>query len=121
MLQMKRAYEAVTASDGYRILVDRIWPRGITKERGAIENWAKMIAPTTALRKWFDHDPAKFSTFKEKYLAEIADNPAWPEFEYLVDQQLAVTNVTLVYAAKDPHYNHVAVLMALLKKNLDNQ
>jgi len=119
MLQMKRVYEAAADSDGYRILVDRIWPRGISKERAEIETWAKEITPTTDLRKWFGHKPAKFPVFKEKYLAEIATNPDWPEFCHLVQHQLALGDVTLVYAAKDPQYNHVVILMALLKKTLD--
>ena len=106
-------------SDGYRILVDRIWPRGISKERAAIETWAKEITPTTDLRKWFGHEPAKFPVFKEKYLAEIAANPAWPAFEKVVHEHLELGNVTLVYAAKDLQYNHVVILMGLLKKDLD--
>lgn len=121
MLQMKRVYEKAADSDGCRILVDRIWPRGISKERAAIETWAKAIAPTTELRKWFAHEPAKFPVFKENYLAEIAANPAWPEFERLVHDQLKLGNVTLVYAAKDLQYNHVVILMSLLKKDLDNE
>lgn len=121
MLQMKRVYEAATDSDGYRILVDRIWPRGISKERAAIETWAKEITPTTDLRKWFGHEPAKFPVFKEKYLAEIAANPAWPAFEKVVHEHLELGDVTLVYAAKDLQYNHVVILMGLLKKDLDNE
>jgi len=120
MLQIKRVYEAASPADGYRILVDRLWPRGVAKTTAQLDDWNKAITPTTELRRWFDHEPAKFPTFKTRYLAEIADNPAWPAFEQQIRQQLAVGNVTLVYAAKDPEYNHVVILLALLKKVLDS-
>lgn len=110
MIQLKRAYDPVTESDGYRILVDRIWPRGVSKEHLKIDEWNKEITPTTEIRKAFHHDPEKFTWFKAKYEAELAQNNAVPDFVQNIKQQLTKGNVTFVYAAKDPVYNHVVIL-----------
>ena len=75
-IQLKRVYEAPSKSDGTRILVDRLWPRGLTKERAHVDLWLKEVAPSTELRKWFAHDPAKWSEFKKRYHAELDANPA---------------------------------------------
>ncbi|MGY3778286.1 DUF488 domain-containing protein [Isobaculum melis] len=110
MIQLKRAYDPAQESDGYRILVDRIWPRGVSKERLKLNEWNQDITPTTEIRKAFHHDPEKFTWFKAKYEAELAQNKALSEFVKTVKQQLKKGNVTFVYAAKDPIYNHVVIL-----------
>lgn len=96
--------------DGYRLLVDRVWPRGISKDKAALDDWAKALAPTTELRKWFGHEPAKFPEFKTRYLAELAANPAVAT----VVAQLKAANpakVLVLYGAKDEVHNN-AVLLA---------
>lgn len=121
MIQLKRAYDPVEPSDGYRILVDRIWPRGVSKEKLKLDAWDKDITPTTEIRKAFHHDPEKFAWFKEKYEAELTINTALPVFVQTIKEHLKNGNVTFVYAAKDPVYNHVVILrdyvLNLLQKN----
>lgn len=80
MIHIKRAYDEYSKNDGYRILVDRLWPRSIKKEDAAIDEWIKDIAPSGELRKWFNHDPEKWNEFKKKYTAELKDNAACPPF-----------------------------------------
>jgi len=105
-IQLKRIYESPAPTDGQRILVDRIWPRGITKEQANLDLWLKEIAPSTPLRKWFGHDPEKWEEFRAKYRAELESNPAIATLKALVRK----SEVTLVYAAKDDKHNHVIVL-----------
>lgn len=112
-ISLKRAYEPAAETDGMRILVDRIWPRGVTKSEAGIDLWLKDLAPSTALRKWFGHDPEKWSEFQKKYRAELKDNPALPEIKALSRQK----NVTLVYAAKDKLHNQARVLKQLLEND----
>ena len=114
-LSMKRAYEKVEKEDGYRILVDRIWPRGVSKEKASIDDWAKEITPTTAIRKEFNHQPQNFEWFKQVYLAELESNPHTEKFVKQVIGQLEYTPVTFVYAAKDEQFNHVVILMAFVQ------
>src|SRR4051794_2343084 len=97
-ISIKRAYERPLQKDGYRILVDRIWPRGVTKEEASIDEWAKDIAPSTALRKWFSHDPSLWTDFKKMYLAELKKNEAADDF---IESHRDKKVITLVYAAKD--------------------
>lgn len=107
-----RAYTTPGESDGYRILVDRLWPRGLKKEAAHLDLWLKDIAPSPALRTWFGHDPAKFAEFKKRYIAELQTNAsAVAEIERISTQ----TPVTLVYAAKDETHNHAIVLKAFLE------
>jgi uncharacterized protein YeaO (DUF488 family) len=104
---IKRVYDAPAESDGTRVLVDRIWPRGLTKERAAVSLWLKDIAPSTALRTWFGHDPARWDEFRERYAAELRANPA------AVDQLRILARkekVTLLYAAHDTEHNHALAL-----------
>lgn len=117
-LNLKRAYENVSDSDGYRILVDRLWPRGVSKEHTAIDLWAKEITPAPEIREAFHHDPGKFPDFKKKYLSELENNPDMPAFIQTVSEHLKTGNVTLVYAAKDPIYNHVVILKEYVEKHL---
>ena len=104
---IKRVYEKAEKDDGYRILIDRLWPRGFTKERANIDKWLKEIAPSTQLRKWFDHDPEKWASFQGKYKTEIKNNA---ENTDLVIEQLKKGRVCFVYAAKDEKHNDAVVL-----------
>lgn len=110
---LKRAYDAPAENDGYRVLVDRLWPRGVSKEKARIDLWLKEVAPSTELRKWFGHDPEKWVEFQKRYHAELKTNPAWSELQTLARQK----NLTLVYAARDPIHNEAVVLRdALLRR-----
>lgn len=111
MVQIKRIYDAPAESDGYRVLVDRLWPRGVAKERAAIDSWMKDVAPSPELRIWFGHDPAKFAEFREHYQTELAQNPAVAELRKLAKNN---KTVTLLYGAKDPKINHATVLLDFL-------
>lgn len=111
-LKIKRVYEKPEKEDGTRILVDRLWPRGLTKEKAAIDLWLKEVAPSTALRKWFSHDPAKWPTFKQKYRQEIKENKSQVA---ILKEQLMKGVVTLVYGAKDEEHNEALVLKEWLQ------
>lgn len=115
MLQIKRAYEEPDETDGYRVLVDRLWPRGIKKDALQLDRWEKDIAPSPDLRKQFDHDRGKFAWFKEEYRKELEQNEATPYFIEKVIQELRTQPVTLVYGAKDTTYNHAVVLKAFIE------
>jgi uncharacterized protein YeaO (DUF488 family) len=104
---LKRAYEPYSPDDGYRVLVDRLWPRGVTKAAAHIDEWAKDLAPTTELRQWFGHDPARWAEFQKKYLKELASNPA-------VSRLRGHAKMTLVYGARDTEHNDAAVLKKFL-------
>jgi uncharacterized protein YeaO (DUF488 family) len=106
-IRIKRAYEAADPHDGRRILVDRLWPRGLTKESAAIDLWLKEIAPSDALRKWFGHDPARWEEFQKRYLAELESQA---EALGILKSELANGPVTLVYSAKDEEHNQAVVL-----------
>jgi uncharacterized protein YeaO (DUF488 family) len=114
MLQIKRIYEAPDKADGFRILVDRLWPRGVSKERAAIDRWLKDVAPSPELRVWFSHDPKKFPEFRERYREELAHNPAVDELTKLIRDH---HTVTLLYATKDSATNHAVVLQQFMQKN----
>ena len=105
--RIKRVYELPDKHDGRRILVDRLWPRGLTKEKASIDLWLKDIAPSTELRKWFGHNPDRWEEFKERYLAELKGNSDQIQ---LLKQELDKGIVTLVYGAKDEDHNQVVVL-----------
>ncbi len=119
-LKIERIYTKPVDLDGYRILVDRLWPRGISKVNAHLDWWAKQVGPSNELRKWFGHDPAKYDEFKQRYLAELADNPALTELKEKVTAQLATTNVILLYGAKDEQHNQAVILKELLDKQLGN-
>lgn len=111
-IQVKRAYAEKSADDGYRVLVDRIWPRGISKEKAGIDLWLKDVAPSTALRKWFAHDPAKWREFQKRYHAELTAAPdAVAQLKDVIRQHKLVT---LVYGAKDEEHNQAVALKAFL-------
>lgn len=103
----KRIYEPADPSDGYRVLVDRLWPRGVSKEKAKLDEWAKDIAPSTELRTWFAHDPAKFVEFSERYIDEVQHNP---EAAKIIASWHKHDKVTLLYGARDELHNEAAVL-----------
>ena len=107
MIRIKRVYEQPDKHDGRRILVDRLWPRGLTKEKASIDLWLKDIAPSTGLRKWFGHNPGRWGEFRERYLAELKVNS---EQIRMLKQELDKGVVTLVYAAKDEEHNEAVVI-----------
>jgi uncharacterized protein YeaO (DUF488 family) len=115
MLKTKRAYESAQAGDGVRFLVDRLWPRGIRKEKLQMKAWLKDVAPSPELRKWFAHDPEKWTEFKKRYRAELKANPdAWaPILEAAQDG-----DVTLLYSTRDTEHNSALVLKEFLEKKL---
>ncbi|MEK4854163.1 DUF488 domain-containing protein [Paenibacillus sp. FSL H7-0756] len=107
---LKRIYEPSDPGDGYRILVDRLWARGVTKQQAAIDEWMKDIAPSPALRRWFGHLPERFTAFKERYTRELEENPACAGLAESIRERALEQKVTLVYAAKNPVHNHAKVL-----------
>ena len=112
-MKIKRVYEKPEKEDGFRILVDRLWPRGLTKDKASIDLWLKEIAPSTELRKWFGHDPEKWEEFKKRYLPELKENE---EPMDRLREQMKKENVTLVYAARDETHNEAIVLFSELKR-----
>ena len=109
-LQTKRIYEPKAASDGVRILVDRIWPRGVSKAAAALDLWLKDVAPSTDLRKWFAHRPDRWAEFQRRYFLELGSSVAIAELRALAD----VGPVTLLYAARDKDHNEAVALAAFL-------
>lgn len=118
-IKTQRAYDKKEKDDGYRILVDRLWPRGIKKEDLSYSWWAKDIAPSEDLRKSFDHDKDKFNDFKKTYKKELENNKIKDEFLKKVEDQLGKHNVTLVYGAKDRDHNQAVVLKEWIEEKLD--
>lgn len=116
-IRIKPIREAPAPGDGFRVLVDRIWPRGISKERAALDLWAKDIAPSTGLRKWFGHDPARWDEFRARYRAEL--EPRRAELRTLLDQS-GGRPLTLLFAAHDTVHNQAVVLKTVLDE-LDRQ
>lgn len=112
-IHLKRAYEDPTPSDGFRILVDRLWPRGVRKEAARIDLWLKDIAPSSELRKWFGHDPARWDEFRRRYFQELDGKP---ELVGQLRERLRQGNATLVYAAKDEEHNDAVALQEYLER-----
>ncbi|WP_018614500.1 DUF488 domain-containing protein [Segetibacter koreensis] len=113
-IKIKRVYDFAEKSDGFRVLVDRLWPRGIKKENAHFDLWMKVIAPSNELRKWFNHDPAKWEEFKNRYETELQQSNALKELSSFIDKH---KTVTLIYGAKDEQHNQAVVLKDLLAKN----
>jgi uncharacterized protein YeaO (DUF488 family) len=111
-IKLKRVYEAPAKDDGTRILLDRLWPRGLTKEKAHVDLWLKEVAPSTDLRKWFAHDPAKWPEFKTRYRAELKQNS---KPVALLKAAIAKGPAILLYGAKDQEHNEAIVLHELLK------
>lgn len=109
-IRLKRAYEEPARSDGPRVLVDRIWPRGVSKEDADITHWLKGLAPSTELRKWFGHDPDKWPEFRERYLKELTLDDASKDLEAFKKLLEEHDGVTLVFAAKDTEHNNAVAI-----------
>lgn len=118
VIRVKRIYEASSDEDGMRILVDRIWPRGISKENAKLEGWLKEIAPSTELRKEFNHDPSKFPEFKKKYKEELESGEQRIQLEKLKQIIKTGNAVTLLYGAKDEKHNQAVVLKEVLEASI---
>ena len=114
MIRIKRIYEDSTKADGYRILVDRLWPRGISKERAKADLWLKEVTPSDKLRKWYSHDPEKWNEFQIKYKIELKDKSDALSKIKKIEKEKKV--VTLLYAAKDEKRTHAIVLQKILGK-----
>ena len=113
-IHIKRIYDSLGDDDGLRVLVDRLWPRGVKKEGASVDVWAKELAPTTELRQWFDHDASKFNEFRSRYLKELDDK------DHVVRKLFEDANgrtLTLLFAARDRSCNHAVVLLDYLKGN----
>ncbi|HLU09768.1 MAG TPA: DUF488 domain-containing protein [Oceanobacillus sp.] len=117
-IRLKRVYEPVEEEDGYRVLVDRLWPRGISKSDAAIDLWLKEAAPSTALRQWFNHEPEKWDEFKARYFSELDDK--MPILQQLLEAAEAGI-VTLIYSSRDEAHNQAVALREYLEKLLDKR
>lgn len=115
-VQIKRVYEPAAAADGYRVLIDRIWPRGVSKEDARLDEWARELAPSTELRRWFGHEPDKFAGFRRRYRAELAGQA---EKVRELRRRGRGDTVTLVYSARDTEHNDAVVLAELLRSTGD--
>jgi DNA-3-methyladenine glycosylase len=113
-VRVKRVYEDVSGDDGYRVLVDRVWPRGISKERAHVDEWDKEVGPSTGLRTWFGHRPDRFDEFARRYREELDGSPALAHLrEVVADHDV----VTLVYSARDEEHNQAVVLAEVLRES----
>lgn len=118
---LKRIYEPYDESDGFRILIDRQWPRGISKEGARLTSWLKEVAPSSELRKWFCHKPELFDEFRERYLDELHTDEQKLQIMGQIIEMASTDRVTLLYGAKDPVYNHANVLHEALMKNIEKE
>ncbi|MDD5241883.1 MAG: DUF488 domain-containing protein [Sulfuricella sp.] len=114
-IRLKRAYEQPGAGDGFRVLVDRLWPRGVSKEQVRIDLWLKEISPSSNLRKWFGHDAALWDEFRHRYFLELEEHPE-PVAQLL--EKLKTEAVTLVYAAKDQEHNNAVAIKEFIESGL---
>ena len=112
-VRLKRAYDPAEPGDGYRVLVDRLWPRGVSKERARLDEWARELAPSADLRTWFGHDPERFAEFERRYRTELA---AHGEKVDELRRRAREGTLTLVYAARDEEHNDAVVLAELLRE-----
>lgn len=113
MFQIKRVYEAAVKEDGYRVLVDRLWPRGLTKQKAHVDLWLKEVAPSDELRKWFGHEPEKWEAFQKKYRAELKQQKE--ALTTLRELENKFKRVTLTFGARDEEYNQAAALLKILQ------
>lgn len=111
-IKLKRVYELPEKSDGTRVLVERLWPRGLSKEKASVDLWVKEAAPSTELRKWFNHDPSKWDTFKERYFEELESNPGATK---QIVELIGKGTVTFVFASREERYNNSAALIEYLE------
>ena len=114
-VRLKRAYEPASAKDGYRVLIDRLWPRGVSKKQAKLDEWAKELAPSSQLREWFGHEPSRFPEFRRRYINELrADAPRLKELR----RRARMSTLTLVYSAHDSEHNDAVVLAEVLRRGL---
>jgi uncharacterized protein YeaO (DUF488 family) len=114
-VRLKRAYDPATDADGYRVLVDRLWPRGISRERAKLDEWEKELAPSAELREWFGHDPRRFEEFRRRYVEELRrQRPRIAELR----RRARSGTLTVVYAARDTEHNDAVVLVDVLRRGL---
>jgi uncharacterized protein YeaO (DUF488 family) len=114
-VRLKRAYEPATPADGYRVLIDRLWPRGVSRERAKLDRWEKDLAPSSELRHWFGHDPSRFEEFRRRYIEELSGQRA----RLTALRRLARDGtLTLVYSAHDTDHNDAVVLADVLRRGL---
>jgi uncharacterized protein YeaO (DUF488 family) len=118
MLKIKRAYDKKETSDGKRILIDRLWPRGVTKAEADIDEWFKELGPSTELRKWFGHDPERWPEFKERFTRELSE-AGKREILDGIAQNAKRNHVTLIYSAKDTEHSNAKVLQKLIQEMMD--
>ncbi|MGE0871416.1 MAG: DUF488 domain-containing protein [Kofleriaceae bacterium] len=117
MIQLKRAYEPASRSDGHRVLVERLWPRGLRKEDAQLDEWLKEVAPSHELRRWFGHEPSRFMEFCERYKRELRSGAARTALAELV-RRAARQRVTLVYSAHDELHNNAVALARMIRRRL---
>jgi uncharacterized protein YeaO (DUF488 family) len=115
MISIRRAYEEPSKDDGYRILVDRLWPRGRSKESLKLDQWARELAPTDELRKWFGHDPQHWEVFQQRYRSELAETEKLQQMQLLLADATG-RPITLIYGAKDEQHNQAVVLREVMSK-----
>jgi uncharacterized protein YeaO (DUF488 family) len=114
-VQIKRVYEPASSTDGYRVLIDRLWPRGVSRQSAKLDEWMKELAPSTELRHWFGHEPARFEEFRRRYIAELRDER--PRLTAL-RRRARDGRLTLVYSAHDTEHNDAVVLAEILSRGL---
>jgi uncharacterized protein YeaO (DUF488 family) len=114
-VRLKRAYEPAVPADGYRLLIDRLWPRGLSRAQAELDDWDKELAPSTSLRQWFGHEPRRFVDFRRRYIEELRDQrPRLSELR----RRAREGTLTLVYSAHDPEHNDAVVLAEVLRRGL---
>jgi uncharacterized protein YeaO (DUF488 family) len=114
-IRLKRAYDDASPSDGYRVLIDRLWPRGVSKQRAKLDEWEKELAPSTELREWFGHEPRRFAEFRRRYISELrCERPRLTELR----RKAREGTLTLVYSAHDTEHNDAVVLADVLRSGL---
>ncbi len=115
-VRIKRVYEPAQRDDGFRVLVDRVWPRGVSKDEAHIDLWAKDIAPSPELRKWFGHDPERWTEFRKRYEAQLNDADAEAQIQMIMNAAKHFDAITLVYGAKDEKHNQAVVLQRVFQR-----
>jgi uncharacterized protein YeaO (DUF488 family) len=116
-VQIKRVYEPASSNDGYRVLIDRLWPRGVSHQNAKLDEWVKELAPSTELRQWFGHDPERFEEFRRRYIAELRDQRSRLT---ALRWRARDGRLTLVYSAHDTEHNDAVVLAEILRRGLPN-
>ncbi|QEC47439.1 DUF488 family protein [Baekduia soli] len=114
-IRLKRAYDPAEDADGYRVLIDRLWPRGVSRDRARLDGWEKELAPTTELRQWFGHEPSRFEEFRRRYIDQLREHPS---LLTALRRRARDGTLTLVFAAHDTEHNDAVVLAEVLRRGL---